>query len=134
MADEQNGTKVVIRKTATPSEIIGQMELTHAINGTPIDISNKSAGDDVLLLDGEVSSQQHVFSGNMVWNSDTNYQTMLTESLTCTQDDYDVVYPGATPVEFSGKFTPSGISISSPHGDKVTSSFTLSSSGPVTKS
>jgi hypothetical protein len=134
MADEINGTSVIIQKGSPAAEIVGQAEITHTIGGTPIDISNKSAGDNILLLDGEVSSQQHVFSGTCVYNSDTEFQAMLTESLTCTQDDYTITYPGTTPVTFTGKFAPSGVAIASPHGDKVTATFTLSSSGAVTKS
>ena len=63
MAGEINGTDIIIQKGAVPADIFGQMEATLTMNGTPIDISNKSAGDFVLLLDGEVTSQASTLCG-----------------------------------------------------------------------
>ena len=131
MAGEINGTDIIIQKTATPTAIVGQMEATMTMNGTPIDISNKSFGDFVTYLDGEVSSQQVVFSGSIVYNTDVNYEAMKAEAFTGTQDDYTITYPSGE--SYTAKFVPSGISDALPHGDKVTTSFTLSSSGAVTR-
>lgn len=129
-----NGTKVLIKKGSPAAVIVGQAEVSHNIAGTPIDISNKSDGDSVTLLDGEVSSQQHVLSGTIVFDDDTAQQTMIDDADTCTQDTYEIVYPLQTPITYTGSFAPNGITITSPHGDKVTAAFTLSSSGAVTKS
>lgn len=131
MAGELNGTDIIIQKTATPTEIVGQMEATLTMNGTPIDISNKSNGDFITLLDGEISSQQIVLAGTIVYNDDANFEAMRAEAFTGTQDDYTITYPSGE--SYTGKFVPSGISDALPHGDKVTTTFTLSSSGVVTR-
>ena len=131
MTGEINGTDILIQKGAVPADIFGQMEATLTMNGAPIDISNKSAGDFVLLLDGEVSSQQVVLAGTLVYNVSANYEAIMAEAFTGTQDDYLITFTGGE--SYSGKFVPSGISVSIPHGDKVSSSFTLSSSGTVTR-
>ncbi len=131
MAGEVNGTDIIIQKTSSPANIVGQMEATMTMNGTPIDISNKSNGDFVTYLDEEVSSQQIVLTGTIVYNNDAEYRAMKAEAFTGTQDDYIVTYPDGE--AYSGKFVPSGISDALPHGDKVVTSFTLSSSGTVTR-
>ena len=131
MSGESNGSHVILNKGLTPTAIYGQMEVTMTMGGTPIDISNKSAADFVELLDAEVSSQQIVFTGTIVYNDDSNYEALKAEAFTGTQDDYIITYENGE--SYSGKFVPSGISDSLPHGDKVTTSFTLSSSGPVTR-
>ena len=128
---EENGTDVLIMKGATPTAIFGQMEATLTMNGAPIDISNKSNGDFVTLLDAEVASQQIVLSGTLVYNVSDNYEAIKAEAFTGTQDDYSLTFGSGE--AYSGKFVPSGISDAIPHGDKVSTTFTLSSSGPVTR-
>lgn len=131
MAGEINGTNIMIQKGATPVDIFGQMEATLTMNGAPIDISNKSAGDFVLMLDGSVTSQQIVIAGTLIYNVSADYEAIMAEAFVGTQDDYLITFTGGE--SYSGKFAPSGISVSIPHGDKVSSSFTLSSSGTVTR-
>lgn len=131
MAGEINGTDVIIQKGAAPADIVGQMESTMTMNGTPIDISNKSNGDFVTYLDGEISSQQITFTGTITYNDDAVYEAMKAEAFTGTQDDYTVTFPNGE--AYAGKFVPSGISDALPYGDRVTTSFTLSSSATVTR-
>ena len=130
MSGEINATNVLLKKgTGSPSTVDGQMELTATWGGTPIDISNKSYFDNVTYLDEEVSSQQLVISGTLTYNNGATYKEMLTEQVDCTQDDYTFEFPDGR--KYEGKFVPSGISFGLPQGDKVTTPFTLSSSGPV---
>jgi len=131
MTGEFNGTDVIIQKGAVPANIVGQMSTTMTVNGTPIDISNKSNGDDVTLLDAELAGRQVVFAGTIVYNTDTVFKAMKDEAFNATQDDYTITYPSGE--KYEGKFTPSGISDELPHGDKAVTSFTLSSSGLVTR-
>jgi len=131
MAGEINGTNILIQKGASPTEIFGQMEATLTMNGTPIDISNKSLGDFVTMLDEEISSQQIVITGTMVYNVSANYEAIKAEPFIRKQDDYSITFTGGE--SYTGKFVPSGISDAIPHGDKVSTSFTLSSSGEVTR-
>lgn len=132
MSGEINGTKVLIKKDGTT--IVGQMEATVTFNGTPIDISNKSQGDWVTLLDGELAGKQLQISGTLVYNNDTVYRQVRADALTGTQDTYTVEYTSdaATDEQFSASFVPNGLSDALPMGDKVTTSITLLSSGTVT--
>ena len=132
MAGEINGTKVLIKKSG--SVIVGQMEATLTFNGTPIDISNKSNGDWVTLLDGELAGKQLQVSGTLVYNNDTVYNQVRADALAGTQDTYTIEYTSAstTDEQFSASFVPNGLSDALPMGDKITTSITLLSSGTVT--
>lgn len=131
MAGEENGTDVIIQKGVVPAEIVGQMSATMTVNGTPIDISNKSNGDNITLLDAELAGKQVVFTGTIVYNTDTVFKALKDEAFTGTQDDYIVTYGSGE--AYAGKFVPMGISDELPHGDKIVTSFTLSSSGTITR-
>jgi hypothetical protein len=128
---ELNGTTCLIYKgVAGTQELVGQMEFTVTYGGTPIDISNKSAGDWICLLDGELASKQVVFAGALVYNSDATYEAVKAEAFTGTQDDYSFKF---TPSDeaLTAKFVPNAMSDAVPHGDKVSTSITFSSSGEV---
>lgn len=132
MAGEINGTKVLIKKDG--STIVGQMEATLTFNGTPIDISNKSQGDWVTLLDGELAGKQLQIAGTLIYNSDTVYRQVRADALAGTQATYTVEYTSdaSTDEAFSATMVPNGLSDALPMGDKVTTSITLLSSGTVT--
>ena len=107
MSGEVNGTSVIIQKGSGPgAPIVGQMETTLTMNGTPIDISNKSSGDFVTYLDGQISGQQIVLTGTITYNDDAVYEAMKAAAFTGTQDDYSVTFPGNE--AYAGKFVPSG--------------------------
>ena len=55
MAGEINGTAIVLNNTT--GAIVGQGDFTHTFGGTPIEIGNKSYGDAVTYLDGELSGK-----------------------------------------------------------------------------
>ena len=131
MSGEINGTNVVIANGT--GEIVGQMEMTLTYNGSPIDISNKSAGDFVTLLDGELSGKQLQMSGTLVYNDDTQYRKVRADSLVGTQDAYTITYvgPATTDESFSATMVPNGLSDALPHGDKVATTITFLSSGTV---
>jgi len=132
MSGEINGTNVIISDGT--GAIVGQMEMTLTYNGTPIDISNKSAGDFVQLLDGELSGKQLQMSGTLVYNDDAQYRKVRADSLVGTQDTYTVTYTSdaTTDEEFSATMVPNGLSDALPHGDKVSTTITFLSSGTVT--
>ena len=133
MAGEINGTDVVIVNGT--GEIVGQMEATLTYNGTPIDISNKSNGDNITLLDGALAGKQLQWAGTLVWNTDLQAQKVLNDSLTGTQDTYTVTYPSTgntTDESFTALMVPNGRADTLPHGDKVSSSITFLSSGAIT--
>ena len=132
MSGEINGTNVIISNGT--GEIVGQMEMTLTYNGTPIDISNKSAGDFIQLLDGELAGKQLQMSGTLVYNDDVQYRKVRADSLVGTQDTYTVTYTSdaATDEAFSATMVPNGLSDALPHGDKVSTTITFLSSGTVT--
>ena len=133
MAGELNGTNTVIENGT--GEIVGQMETTLTYNGTPIDISNKSAGDYVQLLNGELSGKQVQFSGTIVYNDDTQFRKVRADSLVGTQDTYTITYTGSgttTDESFSATMAPNGLSDAIPYGDKISTTVTFLSSGTVT--
>lgn len=132
MAGEIQGTPVVVSDGT--GVIVGQMEMTLTFNGTPIDISNKSALDFVSLLDGELAGKQLQISGTIVYNDDARYRAMRADALTGTQDTYTITYvsPATTDESFSASMVPNGLSDALPHGDKVSTTITLLSSGTVT--
>lgn len=132
MAGEINGTNVVI--TNGTGTVVGQMEASVSFAGTPIDISNKSAGDFVKLLADELAGQQMSISGTFVYNSDTQFRAVRADALTGGQDTYTITYTSdaTTDEAFSATMTPTGMSDTIPYGDKVTTSITFLSSGTVT--
>ena len=133
MSGEINGTNVVIEDGT--GVIVGQGEFTLTVNGTPIDISNKSNGDFITLLDGEQSGRQLQFSGTVVYNNDAQYRKVRADALVGTQDTYTITYTGSgavTDEAFSGTFVPNGLSDALPHGDKISTTVNFLSSGAYT--
>eukprot|EP00487_Bulimina_marginata_P007671 TRINITY_DN29180_c0_g1_i1.p1 TRINITY_DN29180_c0_g1~~TRINITY_DN29180_c0_g1_i1.p1 ORF type:complete len:142 (-),score=18.24 TRINITY_DN29180_c0_g1_i1:67-492(-) len=132
MSGEINGTNIVIENGS--GEIVGQMESTLTVNGSVIDISNKSYQDFVTLLNGELSGKQLQLAGTIVYNNNSQYAKVRADSLVGTQDTYTLTYvsENTTDEAFSGAFTPNGLSDSFPHGDKVSTSITFLSSGAYT--
>ena len=133
MAGEINGTKVILQDGT--GEIVGQMTATLTIGGTPIDISNKANGDYITLLDGELAGKQLVWSGEIIYNSGARYAALRANALSGTQDTYTVTYVSANTTDEAFDFTgiANGMSDSLPHGDKVSTSITVSSSGAFTR-
>ena len=132
MAGEINGTNVVISNGS--GEIVGQGTGTLTWNTTPIDIGNKSNGDNVTLLDGEGAGKQLQYACDFVYNTGAQYQKVNNDSISNTMDTYTITLPsaGTTDESYSALMMPTGLSVAVPHGDKLTSSITFLSSGPVT--
>tara|TARA_R110000782_G_scaffold263381_3_gene356015 strand:+ start:4873 stop:5289 length:417 start_codon:yes stop_codon:yes gene_type:complete len=132
MSGELNGTNIVIENST--GVIVGQMESTLTVNGTPIDISNKSYQDFVTLMDAELSGKQLQLAGTIVYNDGANYAKVRADSLTGTQDTYKLIYVSANTTDemFEATMVPNGLSDAIPHGDKVSTSITFLSSGVYT--
>ncbi len=128
MAGELNGTNCLLKKgTNTGSDLVGQMEMTIAFGGTPIDISNKSYADFVTLLNGELAGKQITTSGTLVYNSDSTYDDVKNAALSGTIEQYSFVWSDGKYI--TADFMPNAPSDSNPHGDKVSTSITFLSSG-----
>ncbi len=129
------GTACVILKGTGPgTQVVGQGEFTTTFNGAVVDITNKSSGGFVELLDGATTSQQVVAAGTIVYNTDADFEAIRAAAFIGTQDDYSIVY-GTTGETLAGKFTPNAMSDAMPtDGNAVMTSITFSSSGVVTRS
>ena len=132
MAGEINGTGIILVNSS--GAIVGQMAMTLTYSGTPIDVSNKSAGDNVTLIDAALSGKQIQISGELVYNSDTQFRAMRAEVITGTQDTYTITYTSdaTTDESFAASMVPTAMSDSIPHGDKVSTNITFVSSGTIT--
>lgn len=133
MAGELNGTAIVLNNTT--GAVVGQGDFTHTFGGTPIEIGNKSYGDNVTYLDGELSGKQHIFSGEFTYNNDAQFRKVRADSFAGTQDTYTLTYTGSgsvTDESFSGLFVPTGLSDALPRGAKVATTLSFNSSAEVT--
>jgi len=130
MAGESNGTTVIVQKSSTPADIVGQGEFSVNYGGEPITFDNKSAGDWVLRMDGELSGREVVISGPLTYSSDQSYKDVRADALAGAQDDYTLTFPNGEKVE--GKFMPHGMSDTLPRGGAIVTTLTFSSNGAVT--
>ncbi len=132
MAGEINGTNVILQNST--GAIVGQMEMTTTIAGSPIDISNKSAGDFITLMNNEVAGKQVTFSGPLVYNDDAQFRKIRADRISGAQDTYTMTYvsDASTDESFSATCSVTDMSDTIPHGDKITTSVTFSSSGAYT--
>ena len=73
----QQGLACVIAKGSSPTTVVGQGEFTMTMGGAVVDITNKSSGGFVELLDEATTSQQIVFAGTIVYNNDTDFDIAL---------------------------------------------------------
>ena len=133
MAKELSGTAILLNNTT--GSIVGQGDLTHTFGGTPIEIGNKSYGDTVVYLDGELANKQHVFSGEFTYNNDAEFRKVRADAFSGTQDTYTFTYTGSgvtTDESFTGSFVPTGLSDTIPKGAKVATTLSFNSSAAVT--
>ena len=133
MSNEIMGTAIVLNNTT--GAVVGQGDFSHTFGGTPIEIGNKSYGDNVTYADGELSGKQHIFSGEFTYNDDTQFRKVRSDAFSGTMDTYTLTFVGSgatTDEKFTGLFMPTGLSDSIPHGAKVTTSLSFNSSGVVT--
>ena len=132
MANEVNGTNAII--TNGTGAIVGQGTGTLTWNSSPIDISNKSNGDNVTLMAGQGSGKQLQYACDFVYNTDAQFQKVSNDAFANTMDTYTITIPagGSTDESYSALMMPTGLSVAMPHGDKLTSSVTFLSSGTVT--
>lgn len=133
MSGEMSGTAIVLNNTS--GAIVGQGDFTHTFGGVPIEIGNKSNGDNVTYINGELSSKQHIFSGELTYNNDTQFRKVRADAFTGTQDTYTLTYTGSgtsTNESFSGLFVPTGLSDALPRGAKVATTLSFNSSAAVT--
>jgi len=126
-----NGSNIIIQNIN--GDIVGQMEMTLSFVGAPIDITNKSFNEWVEIFEGELGIKQLQISGTIVYNDDDQYRKVRFDAFNGNLDTYIINYVSkSTIVEiFTAQMMPNGLSDAIPHGDKLTTSLTFLSSGPV---
>jgi len=126
-----NGTSIVIQNIN--GEIVGQMEMTLSFVGAPIDITNKSFDQWVEIFESELGIKQLQISGSIVYNNDEQYRKVRHDAFNGNLDTYIINYVSNSSIVeiFTASMMPNGLSDAIPHGDKLTTSLTFLSSGPV---
>jgi hypothetical protein len=129
MAGELNGTNVLLYRQGTSGfdEIMGQLEITTTYAGSPIPIDNKSFGDFVTYLDGELSTKQITLSGNMIYNGDSAFQQMRQDRYNADQVRYRLDYNGEKAIVLTGILDSKSDSL--PQGAAAQMAFSIASSG-----
>ena len=132
MSGEVNGTVCIISNGS--GEIVGQGSGTLALAGVPIITSNKSNGDNVTMVNGQLSGQQLTYACDIIYNTSTQFQKVNNDAITGIDDTYTITIPstGTTDQSFTATMKPTGVSIAMPHGEAVSYSITFSSSGDIT--
>jgi len=124
-----NGSKCIIKRNG--SEIIGQMDASISFSGSLIQISNPSNNKWIEYLNAELTGRQLQVSGSITHNNNATYQQLRLDSQSAVKSTYTIEYMSGE--SFSAYFVPTGLTDASPAGDKLTSSFTLISSGAVAR-
>ena len=133
MAGELNGTTVVLvtYDGANNVTVFGQLEVTKTRSGTPIDISNKSFGDNVALLDGALASDGYQISGNFIFNTEDTFLLMRNDSVNGKSRSF--ILEGLTGQRWRYQCQITGVGDTFPHGAAAATSLTLTSTGAPTK-
>lgn len=139
MAGEQNGTSCLLYRTVEVTEgevtsdvdnvLVGQLELTHTFGGAPIEISNKSLGDFVTYLDGELSTKGRNVSGSLVYSNDDEYRQLRSDAMAGAVVRYMLDFTGQTADQVRFLGIPTSPSDNLAMGDKVVTSITITSVG-----
>lgn len=139
MAGEQNGTSCLLYRTVEVTEgevtsdvdnvLVGQLELTHTFSGAPIEISNKSLGDFVTYLDGELSTKGRNVSGSLIYSNDAEYQQLRADAMAGAVVRYMLDFTGLPADEIRFLGIPINPSDNLAMGDKVITSITITSVG-----
>ena len=131
MSLEVNGTKAVlqVQTGGSYSSIVGQLEFNVTYEGAPIDISNKSYNDFIVLMDSELSGKQTTLTGSIVFNNSSYYNGLYDDFILGTERNFRLTWLDGTYIntELQGRVT--ALSNSLPMGDKVVANITITSEG-----
>lgn len=132
MSNGTNGTSCLLYRFdgSDDAVIVGQMEITSTFNGAPIDISNKSYGDFVTLMDAQLSTKGRTMAATIIYSNDAEYKQLRADTLAGTIREYMLDYGTglvADQIRFNG--IPNAPSDTAPVGDKVTTSLSILSVG-----
>ena len=127
-----NGTSSILYMgDPTYSVIAGQVELTNAFNATPIDVSSKGDNDFVRIMEGELAAKGKNITLTIIYSNDATFRDMREKMINGTHTGFKIDFSaGAGDAEtFTGMITNMADTLTL--GDKVTSSITILSLGPI---
>jgi hypothetical protein len=131
---EYNGTNALLyRKSgASTFALVGQLEITTTFNNVPIDISSKSTGDFVVVMNADSSTKGLTLAATLLYSDSSEYRLMRLNAQNGTINEYRIDYTTLEidRVDFFG--IPTGLSDAIPLGDKITTSITIMSTGEPT--
>lgn len=137
MAGELNGVKALLLigdGAGTYTQLIGQVELSNNINGQLIDVSNKSLGDFVTYLNGELAGDGLTLSGTLVYNNDATYRLFRAKQDARLINEFKLSFNDEDTTSLYMYGIISAVSDNLAPGDKITTSFTIMSTGETFRS
>ena len=131
-----NGTKAVLMlgNGGVFASIAGQADLTSTSTGAPIDISSKSDGDWVVSMNSENSGKGETVAVSLLCSSDSSYREVKRLARQHEIADFKVSFNEVDETDIFLRGIVQGLSDAIPMGDKITTSFTLLSTGDVFRS
>jgi hypothetical protein len=133
---ELNGTKAILMlgSGGVFASIVGQADLTSTSTGVPIDISSKSSGDFVSLMNAENSGKGESVAVTLLYSNDSSYREIKRLARQHEIADFKVSFNETDESDIFLSGIVQGLSDAIPLGDKITTSFTLLSTGDVFRS
>lgn len=129
IGEHYNGSKCIIWKDG--NVLIGQLEASIAFQGSLVQLNNASTTPYISYLNNELVGRQLVVSGSIIYTNQAAYHAMRADAMSGRKSNYRVEY--ADGEEFTATFTPTNLADSFPRGNAAKSSFSLRSSGAVTR-
>lgn len=134
MSGEINGTNALLLQSdgsGNYTSIIGQIELTSTIGGTPINVSTKSNDDWVALIDGELAGKGAQITGSLSYNSSSSYRNVRSLQRSHQIADFKLSFNETNEVDLYVSGVVNGLSDSAPTGDRLTTAFNITSTSDI---
>lgn len=130
-----NGTKCLLMFgiNGNYSTIAGQVELSANIAGTPIDTSSKSSDDWRTFINSEIVTNGLDVSGSIIYSSASGYRSLKSAQDTHQIQEFKLSFNENDEVDLYFSGLVSGVSDAIPQGDRVTTSFTITTTDEIYK-
>ena len=134
MAGAINGTVVVVNNAT--GVVVGQGDFTHTYDGKLIEVTTKDSGDGTDYMEGENSGKQHIFSGEFIYNGETQFRNTRDDVFSVTAREYTLAYISDSEIDesFAGDFFPTDLNDIVPQGGAMKTTIAFKSNSIVTTS
>lgn len=129
MSGEIEGIAVIVNLDAAP---VGFGDLTITRGGEVVDITNRSHGGNITLLNNAMSNNQYTLSGPLFFETSGQYEQLDLARTTGAHQAITVTY-AATGKELDGTFAVTGFEETGPLAGALSATVTLASSGAVAR-